>query len=321
MDTATKEDAKMKAIVCTRYGPPEVLQLKEVEKPAPKDNEVRVKIRATTVHIGDVRIRSFDVPRAARPLARLMLGFRKPRSAILGMELAGDVEAVGADVTRFKTGDPVFAVTLWSNFGGYAEYKCLRQDGMLARKPSNLSYEQAAALSGGALTAWIVLRKARIQRGQKVLIYGASGSVGTFAVQIAKHLGAEVTGVCSTASLELVRSLGAGRVIDRTREDFVESGGTYDVILDAVDKLSPSHGKKALVKGGVYLNVAKDSGSRRDARVEDLLYIRELAEAGELEPVIDRRYTLEQIVEAHRYVEQGRKRGNVVVTVQQSGQD
>jgi NADPH:quinone reductase-like Zn-dependent oxidoreductase len=316
MSAARQKDTKMKAIVCTGYGPPEVLQLQEVPKPAPKDNEALIKIRATTVHIGDVRIRSFDVPPAARPLARLMLGFRKPRSAILGMELAGDVEAVGADVTRFKPGDPVFAVTLWSNFGGYAEYKCLRQDGMLALKPANLSYEQAAALSGGALTAWIVLRKARIERGQKVLIYGASGSVGTFAVQIAKHLGAEVTGVCSTASLELVSSLGAGRVIDRTREDFATSGETYDVVFDAVDKLAPSHGKRALKKGGVYLNVAKDSGSKRDAKVEDLLHIRELAEAGELVPVIDRRYSLGEIVEAHRYVEQGRKRGNVVVTVQ-----
>jgi len=310
----------MKAIVCTSYGPPEVLQLQEVEKPAPRDNEVRVQIRATTVHIGDVRIRRFDVPPAARPLARLMLGFRKPRSAILGMELAGEIESVGKNVTRFKPGDPVFAMTLWSNFGGYAEYKCLREDGMLALKPANLSYEEAAALPGGALTAWIVLRKAKLQRGQKVLIYGASGSVGTFAVQIAVHLGAEVTGVCSTASLETVRSLGADRVIDRTREDFATSGETYDVILDAVDKLSPSHGKMALKKGGIYLNVARDSGSRRDAKLEDLLFVKELAEAGELKPVIDRRYTLEQIVEAHRYVEQGRKRGNVVVTVQQSGQ-
>jgi NADPH:quinone reductase-like Zn-dependent oxidoreductase len=247
-----------------------------------------------------------------------MLGFKKPRSAILGMELAGDLEAVGKDVTRFKPGDPVFAVTLWSNFGGYAEYKCLPEDGMLALKPANLSYEEAAALGGGALTAWIVLRKAKIQRGQKVLIYGASGSVGTFAVQIAKHLGAEVTGVCSTTSLEMVRSLGADKVIDRTREDFAAGGKTYDLILDAVDKLAPAHGKRALKQGGTYLNVAKDSGSRRDAKVADLVYLKELAEAGELKPVIDRRYTLEQIVEAHRYVEGGRKRGNVVVTVQDS---
>jgi NADPH:quinone reductase-like Zn-dependent oxidoreductase len=236
------------------------------------------------------------------------------------MELAGEIEAAGKDVTRFKPGDPVFAVTLWSNFGGYAEYKCLPEDGMLALKPANFSYEEAAALPGGALTAWIVLRKAEIQRGQKVLIYGASGSVGTFAVQIAKHLGAEVTGVCSTASLEMVSSLGAAKVIDRTREDFTSSGETYDVVFDAVDKLSPSQGKKALQKGGIYLNVAKDSGSRRDAQVKDLVFLKELAEAGELKPVIDRRYTLEEIVEAHRYVQGGRKRGNVAVTVRKNSQ-
>jgi NADPH:quinone reductase-like Zn-dependent oxidoreductase len=209
---------------------------------------------------------------------------------------------------------------LWSNFGGYAEYKCLPQDGMLALKPANLTYEQATALPGGALTAWIVLRKAKIQRGQKVLIYGASGSVGTFAVQIAKHFGAEVTGVCSTASLEMVRSLGADKTIDRTREDLFQSGETYDIIFDAVDKLSPSQGKKSLKQGGIYLNVARDSGSRRDAKVEDLLFIKELVEAGELKPVIDRRYALEEIVEAHRYVEGGRKRGNVVVIVRQDGE-
>jgi NADPH:quinone reductase-like Zn-dependent oxidoreductase len=308
---------KMKAVVYTKYGPPDVLQLKEMEKPAPRDREVLVKVHATTVTIGDTIMRSLNLPPISgwqKFMARLILGWRKPKRPILGMELAGEVESVGKKVTRFKPGQAVFASTFAVNFGGHAEYKCLPENGVLALKPANLTYEEAAAVPGAGMTALHCLKKGNIRSGQKVLIYGASGAVGTYAVQLAsRHFGAEVTGVCSGANLELVRSLGAGRVIDYTRQDFTQSGEIYDVILDAVGKLAPARGKKVLKPGGVYINVHADSDGCD--KLENLLALEELIEAGKLKPVIDRVYPLEQIVEAHRYVEQGHKKGNVVITV------
>jgi NADPH:quinone reductase-like Zn-dependent oxidoreductase len=306
----------MKAVVYTRYGPPEVLRLADVPKPAPRDHEVLVKVHATTVTIGDTIMRSFNLPIHGwqKIMARLILGWRRPRRHVLGMELAGEIEAVGRRVTRFKPGDPVFASTFAVNFGGHAEYKCLPENGVLALKPAVLTYEEAAAVPGAAQTAWRCLQKGRLQPGQKILIYGASGAVGTNAVQLAsRHFGAEVTGVCSGANLALVRSLGACQVIDYTRQDFTQSGATYDVVFDAVGKLTPAQGKVALKPAGVYLNVHANSGG--DETLETLLLIKELIEAGKLRPVIDRVYPLEQIVEAHRYVEQGHKKGNVAITV------
>lgn len=323
----------MKAIVCTKYGPPEVLELREIEKPIPKNNEVLVKVYATTVTAADYRVRSFDVPTPFWLPARLMLGLRKPRRSILGMELSGVIESVGKDITLFKKGDEVFAATL-QTFGAYAAYKCLPEDGPIALKPNNITYEEAAAIPIGARTAFHYLKKiGNIKPGQKVLIYGASGSVGTYAVQLAKYFGAEVTGVCSTTNLELVKSLGADKVIDYTISDFTKNFETYDIIFVTIDKCPFLACKKALSEDGVYFNIGRPIpslqmiwtsltsskkivvGKNSPETAEALTILKKIVEKGQLKPVVDRNYRLDQMVEAHRYVDKGHKKGNVVITV------
>lgn len=302
----------MKAILCTRYGPPDVLQLADVPKPTPQPDEVLVKVHAATVTAGDIRIRSFTVPPAQWLPARLFLGLRKPRRSILGMELAGEVEAVGGEVTRFKVGDAVYALTLWSGFGAYAEYKCLPEASIIGPKPANMSYTEAAAVPVGAITALGMLRKAKVQAGQEVLVYGASGSVGTYAVQLAKHYGARVTGVCSAANAEMVRGIGADTVIDYQTKNVTQGSVQYDLILDAVVKIKPAVLKRVLKPTGAYINVASYSDK---VTVDDLLELTRLAEAGAFTAVIDRCYPLTEAVAAHRYVGMGHKKGNVVLTV------
>jgi len=328
-------EVSMKAILHTRFGPPDELRLKEIEKPTPRDNEVLIKIHATTVTSTDCNVRNYTfVPGVFQIPARLfMFGVFKPRISILGIDLAGEIETVGKDVERFKEGDHIFG-TPGMTFGAHAEYICVPEDGVLAIKPANLAWEEAAPIFLGASTALFYLRdKGNIQVGHKILIYGASGAIGTYAVQLAKYFGAEVTGVCSTPNLKMVKSLGADKVIDYTRENYTESGETYDLILDTVGKTSFSRCKKSLKQKGIFLPVSMDlteliqiiwtsmrngkkvKGGVAGESVEDLEFFKDLIEAGKLIPVIDRHYPLEQTAEAFRYVEKGHKKGNVVITV------
>lgn len=321
----------MKAVVCTKYGSPEVLKIKDIPKPVPKENEVLVKILATTVTSSDVRIRSFTYPSWFKIIGRMMFGISKPRKKVPGDEFAGIVETPGSDVTQFKEGDQVYGMsTSFGMGGGNAEYICAPAGNGLALKPSNASYEEAAAIPFGGMTALGFLKRANIQQGQKVLVYGASGSVGTYAVQIAKYYGAKVTGVCSTTNLEMVKAIGADEVIDYTKEDFIRNGQKYDVIFDTVMKSPFSRCKNSLTETGTFITVnwpllqallTSLRGKRKiifglgSTKTEDLIFLKELFEEGKIKSVIDKTYSLEQIVYAHRYVETGRKKGNVVISL------
>jgi NADPH:quinone reductase-like Zn-dependent oxidoreductase len=330
----------MKAVVYTEYGTPDVLQLTEVEKPAPKANEILIRIHATSVNIGDIWARNFKEMTPSKftmplPLwlpSRMYFGLTKPKINVLGSEFAGQVEAIGKDVKRFRKGDPVFGYR-GQRMGANAEYLCMPEDGLVAVKPANITYEEAAAVPYGALTALSLLRKANIQRGQKVLIHGASGSIGSAAVQLARYFGAEVTGVCSTPRLEFVKALGADKVIDYTREDFTKNGETYDLIFDILGKSSFSKCKDSLKQNGIYLlasfkmkqlfqmlRTSRRSGKKvicalSSENLEDLKFIKKLVEEGNIKALIDKRYPLAKTAEAHRYVETGFRTGSVIITL------
>jgi NADPH:quinone reductase-like Zn-dependent oxidoreductase len=305
----------MRAAVCTAYGPPEVLQLRTVPDPRPRDKEVCIRLSATAVTASDCIVRGLKLRGVYRPIMRAVFGIRAPRKGIIGMIAAGEIESVGREVTSFKPGDQVFGMDGF-RAGTYAEKVCWPATSALARRPANLTYEESAALPYGGLIASFFVRRLKLRKGQQLLVYGASGAIGTSVVQLARHLGAEVTGVCSTTNLELVRSLGATTVIDYTTDDFTQSGRRYDVIFDAVGKRKSAkamiNARAALTSGGVSMSV--DDAFPRTKK-SDLLALKDLAESGAFRPVIDRRYTLDEIVEAHRYVDLGHKKGNVIVTV------
>jgi NADPH:quinone reductase-like Zn-dependent oxidoreductase len=327
----------MKAVVYDRYGPPDVLRLEEVERPVPKEDEVLVKVRATTVTRADVHTR--EANRSNGPamtlLSRLISGVRRPRQRILGREFAGEVEAVGAAVTEFAVGDRVFGLSGFT-FGAHAEFMCMRESARIAQMPAGMSFEEAAPICDGALNALMCLKEADLRKGRSILIYGASGAIGTAGVQLARYFGADVTAVCGTKNLELVRSLGADTVIDYTKEDFTKNGQAYDVIFDAVGKHSFKRCRVSLEPGGIYLPtdgpvnillalVPSRKGAKRVVfqlpprqPKKDVLFLKELIEAGKFRPVIDRRYPLEDVIEATRYVETQQKTGNVVLTVSTS---
>jgi NADPH:quinone reductase-like Zn-dependent oxidoreductase len=325
----------MKAIVWTKYGPPDVLQLKEVEKPTPKDDEVLIKVMAATVTAGDCELRRFDITIMLWLFVRIMFGIRKPRIKIFGQELAGEIESVGEKVTRFKKGDPVFAATEM-RLGAYAEYKCLPGKYPIAIKPANMSYEEAATIPTGGLNALHFLRKGNIRSGQKVLINGAGGSIGTYALQIANSYGAHVTCVDSTSKLDMLSSLGSDQVIDYTQEDFTAKGETYDIIIDVVGKCSFSRTVRSLSRNGrfilgnptlpgrirgLWVNMTtgkKVISALASYKAEDLVFLKELIEAGKVKSLIDRTYPLEEVAKAHSYVEEGHKKGNVAIRIGQN---
>ncbi len=309
----------MKAVICTKYGKPDVLKIKEVAKPTPKENEVCIKIHATAVTASDIFIRSSNLPILYKIPMRLMLGISKPRNSIIGLVFSGEIESIGKSIERFKTGDKVYGLTGFG-LGAYAEYKCLKETdskhGCIALKPDNISYEEATVAAYGGLLAFQYIEKGNIQKGQKVLIYGASGTSGTLAIQIAKHFGADVTGVCSTTNLEMVKTLGADNVIDYTKQDYISQGIQYDFILDSVGRIKTSKLKKACKKAlspnGKFVSI--DNGDLKLSS-QRLNKIKEFVESGYIKPILDKCYQLEEIVEAHRYVEKGHKKGGVAITV------